>query len=75
MRKLKLVGAKTYVGPRSKDVLVHKGNILECDDDTADALLKEVVVDLLNNEHPLFIETDGSPKRAPQRVSRQRRAA
>lgn len=58
MKTLKLVGAQTYVGPRTKNVVLNKGDIFEFEDKDAEAVLKEVTVDSNNNEHPLFVEAD-----------------
>jgi len=59
MKFLKLVGAKSYVGPRSNNMPVLKNEVVSMKDEDAEAVLKEVSVDALNNEHPLFEEVDG----------------
>lgn len=86
-RELKLVGADTYVGPRSENTLIVKGQTYHFTDEHARALLAEKVVDRLNNEHPLFVDVKKSaatdddeeaeviePARAKKKVVRTRRA-
>jgi hypothetical protein len=74
MRTLKLVGAKTYVGPRSKDAIILKGQTLVIEDDAvADAMLAETQKDLLNNEHPMWHEVKHG-EAAPARMERTRPA-
>lgn len=80
MKTLKLVGAKTYMGPRirEKDKVLNKGETYSFEDADAEALLQEFQTDLLNNPHPLFEEVDDTaPVKAaasPARVQRTRRA-
>lgn len=61
--KLKLVGAKNYVGPRTKDKLINKGETYDFTPGDAAAVLKETWRDSSNNDHPLFVEV--APARRP----------
>lgn len=57
MTKLKLVGAARYICEAAFHDVIVKGQIIEvADDKVADALLADVRVDELNNEHAMFVE-------------------
>lgn len=71
--ELKLVGAKTYVGPRSDNVVMHMGEVRDFKEADAEALLKEFQVDALNNEKPLFVEAS-SPAAVVKKATRRTRS-
>lgn len=68
--ELKLVGAKTYVGPRSDNVVMNMGDVRDFKEADAKALLEEFQVDALNNERPLFVEASSpaAVKKATRRT-------
>ena len=53
--KIKLLGAQRYVSPLIGDgVVVENGMVVSVTEEAARALLDEVVMDALNNEHPMW---------------------
>ncbi len=52
--KLKLMNAERYACPAFGAEVVLKGQTVEVEDTLAKELLKEVRVDALNNEHPMW---------------------
>lgn len=73
-RNLKLVGAQSYVGPRTDNQLLQKGDQYHFTQEHASAALSEVQMDALNNSHPLFKEVVAETKsdEPVARVSRTR---
>ena len=74
-RVLKLVGAKSYVGPRTDNKLLHKNDTYPFKEEDAEALLKETQRDASNNDRPLFVEASEESAGAPAKVSRKRATA
>lgn len=76
-RVLKLVGAKSYVGPRTDNKLIQKNETYAFKEEDAEALLKETQRDASNNDRPLFVEVAGGTEDAPAtaKVVRKRATA
>lgn len=66
MPKLKLINAERYVAAPLGVEPILKGQTVEVDDAVATELLKDVRMDSLNNEHPVWKDVSDEPDEAAE---------
>lgn len=71
---LKLVGAQTYVGPRTKETILRKGDTYNFDAKDAEEALKLTNRDALGNDHKLFVVVQ-QPRLAQEGDEREAKGA